>query len=346
MQTQSTKSKIAEVKYRSQITKQHLGEKEFFPNEPREKEFVQILKSRLDTYQKTFKNLNYKKLIKSPFLEIGAEYCLASTLLVSKFGAWGIATDISLASLKNAPQFAKKFKFKKLPKIICADATNLPFKESSFPFVFVYESLHHFQDPQPVINELNRVLTPQGTLLIGSEPIKQSFQLKLWRRPNKLRLWEKLLKATLLLPFISHIGKTEVEHGILEEAFGLKKWLNAFSIFDSFEAKITIPFVNISQKITKAAPDTSFIFSLILKITGGGIMAICQKEKTGTNTLPAKIEFICPSCKLNLHKETILVKSANSYSCQKCYQKFQKRSGILILLEKKLEKEILRAIDS
>lgn len=346
MRIQPLTAKLGEVIYRSKIASQHLGEDEFFPNEPDAKEFEKILQLRLFEYQKTFKNLQSRKLIKSPFLEIGSEYCLASTLLTSKFGATGIACDISLTSLSSAHKFTKKFKFKKLPQIICADANNLPFKESSFPFVFVYESLHHFPDPQPVIKELNRVLAPQGTLLIGSEPIKQSFQLKLWRRPTNLRFWEKLLKATLLLPFISHIGKTEVEHGILEEAFELKKWLNAFSIFDNFEARIVIPFVNISQKITKAAPNTSLIFNLLLKITGGGITAICTKKATRTKSLSAKIELICPSCKLSLHKETILDKSGNSYSCQKCHQKFTKRSGILTLLEKNLEKEILTISDS
>lgn len=341
MQTQSTKSKIAEVKYRSQITKQHLGEKEFWKNEPNQKEFDQILNSRLVKYQDIFKYLQKKNSIKSPFLEIGAEYCLASTLLVNKFGAYGIASDISLISLAHARNFAKKFKFKKLPKIICADASNLPFKSGTFPLVFVYESLHHFPDPQPVMSELKRILSPQGILLIGSEPIKQSLQLKLWRRPTKLRFWEKLLKATLVLPFISHIGKTEVEHGILEEAFELKKWLNAFSIFENFEARISLPFVKISQKITKDAPNPSLIFNLILKFTGGGITAICRKEATGTQTLSAKIEFICPSCKINLHQEIILDISSNNYTCQKCHQKFIKRSGILTLLEKSLEKEIL-----
>lgn len=341
MRIQPLAAKLGEVIYRSKIASQHLGKDEFFPNEPDAKEFAKILQVRLFEYQKTFKNLQSRKLIKSPFLEIGSEYCLASTLLASKFGAIGIACDISLASLSSAHKFIKKFKFKKLPQIICADANNLPFKSNTFPFVFVYESLHHFPHPKPILRELSRVLAPQGILLIGAEPIGQEFQIKLWRRPTNLRFWEKLLKITLLLPFISHIGKTEVEHGILEEAFPLETWRLSLSIFANYEAVIKIPFIKVTQSVTDLS-QVSPILRLLLAITGGGITAICRKAANQKDQI-ANLELICPSCHKKTNEEIVLNGQTSYYECPKCRTKYITKFKIPILLEEKLATEVLKS---
>lgn len=345
MPTQSLKSKLGEVKYRAKITKQHLGEKVSFPNEPREKEFAQILKSRLDMYQKTFKNLELRKLIKSPFLEIGAEYALASTLLVNELKARGFALDISLHSLAKASHFAKIFHFSKIPKLICADANNLPFKSNSLPFIFVYESLHHFPNPSPVLAEIYRVLAPGGVCLIGSDPIKQTFQIKLWRRPTKLRLWEKLLKATLILPFISHIGKTEVEHQIIEEAFPLSVWENSLSIFDHVEVTVQSRLGLSESRVKSATGDwlqPMAATRLAINILGGGLQAICFK-KGHLPEAPSKLEtlLICPNCQSSKNRQNPLVKVGQTLICRICNSTYNKHSGVLTILRKDLEKAIL-----
>lgn len=344
MPTQSLKSKLGEVKYRAKITKQHSGEKVFFPNEPREREFARILKSRLDTYQKTFKNLDSKKLIKSPFLEIGAEYGLASALLETKFSARGFACDISLYSLEKAYNFAKKFNLK-TPKTICADANNLPFKSNSIPFIFIYESLHHFPDPRPVLAEIYRILSPGGTCLIGSDPIKQKFQIKLWRRPTHLRFWEKPLKFTLVLPFISHIGKTEVEHQIIENAFPINVWQSGLSIFDQVEATIQSRLgltESLSKSNTKSWLSPKLPTKLAIDILGGGIQAICFK-KGQTLKPPSNLDdlLICPNCHTKKHREILLIKKGPTLTCGTCRLTYHKHHQVLTLLEKNLEKAIL-----
>src|SRR3989344_9246727 len=235
MTFQSTGAKLAEVVFRSQIVNQQLGKDLIFPNEPTVKEFKKLLTFKLKETDKTFKMLQKRNLPLSPYLEIGSEHPLRPALLESKYKAVGFATDISLYSLSKTPQFVRKFNYKKIPKTICCDAYNLPFKSNSFPFVFIYETLHHFPDPKPVLEEIKRVLASGGTLLVGADPICATFQIKLWRRPTKLRVWEKILKFFLILPFISHIGKTEVDHGIIETAFSLKTWQDALSVFDKVE---------------------------------------------------------------------------------------------------------------
>lgn len=46
------------------------------------------------------------------------------------------------------------------------DATRLPFADSSFNLVVSSDSLEHFTDPQDVVREVRRILTPGGTFVI------------------------------------------------------------------------------------------------------------------------------------------------------------------------------------
>jgi len=335
MQYQSQFSKLAEIAYRKKIASQHLGKKIEYENEPTAAEFKKILSLKLKDTQKKFKDLQKKGLVKSLFLEIGAEYSLRSSLLASKFNVQGISCDISLYSLSKSKQFAKKFGYKKTPKLICADAYSLPFKSNSFPFVFVYETLHHFPDPSPALAEIKRVMTPGGACFIGSEPVKQGFQLKLWRRPNKLRLWEKFLKLTLILPYISYIGKTEVEHGILEETFPLKTWRKALKIFEDVDA--TVKPYPIGPKSSNLL-NLSFATRVLLHIGGGAIEAICKKN-TGTKKGVignANHLLICPNC---LKKKSGEIPLTN-LSCKNCKTSYKTKLGIPILIDTQTAKNI------
>lgn len=347
MLRQTLENKIGEVAYRARLANQQLGNINIFPNEPGKVEFKKILSGRISSTKKTFKELQKLGVTLSPYLEIGSEHCLRATILTSEFGAKGFAMDISFNSLLNAPRFAKLFEFKKVPKTVCADAENLPFKSSSFPFLFIYETLHHFPDPILVIKEAYRILNPGGILFIGAEPVKQGFQVKFWRRPTKLRFWEKILKYTLILPFISHIGGTEVNHGILEEAFSLKTWEKALAVFNKVEAKFSLP-IGIGERIFKNSAKKEFELSFptraILWCLGGGLEAICQKEGRMLSKSSIKLDnlFICPACKKTINKEVILKKNGDlKYTCGVCKTTYIKKSGVLVLLEKSLEKKLL-----
>ncbi len=106
MQPQSSNTKLAEVAFRAKISQQHLGKKVIFANEPQKAEFQKILKERLRETEKTFKNLQKNGTLLSPYLEIGAEYSLRSSLIENKFGAVGFSLDISLPSLTRSKEFA------------------------------------------------------------------------------------------------------------------------------------------------------------------------------------------------------------------------------------------------
>ncbi len=338
---QSLNAKKGEVRYRSARVLQLLGETNSINNEPDVYEFRKLLKSKLKITENKFKRFQKKSIHLSPYLEIGSEHGLRAALLDDKFKAKGFAIDISLHSLAKASAFSKFYGYKKAPKTICADAENLPFASESFPFVFVYETLHHFPYLKSPLEEAYRVLSPGGVCFIGSDPVKQTFQFSLWYRPNKLRAWEKVLKALFILPFISHIGKTEVEEGIIEGAFSLKEWEEALSIFDKVEVTLKTFPLGPSQTIIKndhkkwLTPNLQTRLALFL--FGGGLEAICFK-KGDIKITDTQINnyLICPNCK---HTRKIEIRITN-YQCPKCRSTFSKKLGVPILIEKKLAEEL------
>lgn len=345
MTIQSLKSKHGEIKYRRLIAKQHAGEHTYFKEELNRTEIKKLLGERLLGAKKTFQDLKKRRLLSSPFLEIGAEYALVSTLLKNKFNLEGFASDISFYSLKKASYFAQVFNFRKLPGLVCADAYALPFRKNSLPFIFTYETLHHFPDPKPVLKEIYRVLSPGGVYFIGSDPVKQSLQIKFWRRPTKLRPWEKLLKALLVLPFISHIGKSETEFGIIEEGFDLNTWQKSLSIFNRVEAKITLYPFGPSFKMNNDHGQWSDINTLAksyLFLFGGDFQAICFKQSnTKTQILLDSNPFACPNC-LNNDQSTLVKISARQFKCTQCSETYTKRDNIFILLPKSVKKILNR----
>lgn len=340
MTLQSIENKLGEIKYRSLIAKQQTGKEILVKNEPTQKEFKNLLLPKLKETERTFKKLQKRNIKLSPYLEIGSEHCLRPMILENKFKAKGFATDISLFSLSSAPKFANIFNFKKVPKRICADAHNLPFRSNSFPFIFVYESFHHFPNPTPILKEIYRVLTPGGCLLVGGDPIKQNLNINLWKRPNKLRIWEKVLKTILILPFISTVGKTESEYKIIETAFDTKTWQKALSIFERVEATIeTYPFrflENITKTNKKDWLKPTLKTSIILFSLGGGLRAVCfKKSKTTTNS---QVKLICPNCKKALNREA---KLKDGLACSNCKVFYPSIKNVHLLLEPNLLKKVL-----
>lgn len=336
MTRQTLENKVAEIAYRKLTTIQQTTKAKLIANEPNKKEFKKLISPKLEKTQEKFNSLQENGILLSPYLEVGAEHCLRPMILENNFAAHGFATDISLYSLANASRYAKLFKFKKLPKIICADANYLPFKSDSIPFIFVYETLHHFPNPKAPLLEIYRVLAPGGRLLIGADPIKQQLQIPLWRRPNKLRPWEKVLKALLVLPFISRIGKTETEQGIIETAFNIKTWQKALSPFARIEAEIEVfPFGTIEKTAAKNL-NPSALTKLALFLFGGGLNAICTKKGDLKKSYDQKNILVCPDC-LKKNKEVTLV-NLHCKNCQRSYPKFR---SVLVLLDTDLSKKIM-----
>ena len=71
------------------------------------------------------------------------------------------------SSERAAAAFAEGFKDKPNIRFELGDAHQLSFEAASFDLVCISNSLHHFDDPLPVLYEMERVLRPGGHLLVA-----------------------------------------------------------------------------------------------------------------------------------------------------------------------------------
>ena len=337
MTKQTLIQKLGEVNFRHLITQQHLGLEKHFREEYTPTEMLAELKKRIKSTRTDFRKLRNQNINLQPYLEIGAEYGLRSCLLETAFDGRGFALDLARAPLEAMPHFAKQFGFTKFPIRIVADAHELPFSNQTFAFVFCYQTLHHFPDPLPVVKEIWRVLKPGGWFFFSEEPVRQTFNLRLFRRPTKASGWNKLLKYSLLLPFISEIGKSEVDYGIAEEAFSLNLWQKLTREF--VDGTITIsPFLvgrhlHLTNAQFKSKLELPFTSKFSLTLFGGGISGLLHKNSGVQKTEPKRI-FQCPNC----HSK--LTKINRRLTCLICQNSYMQTNGIWQLLTKDLNRKL------
>jgi ubiquinone/menaquinone biosynthesis C-methylase UbiE/uncharacterized protein YbaR (Trm112 family) len=328
---QSLANQQGEVSFRKKLTLQHKSQTTYFPNVPNHHEILDILTQRNTTTSFVISRLLKQHIAISPFLEIGAEKAARSALLVNRFKSQGFALDLSLESLLSAQHFANRLGLRKLPILICADAYQLPFANKSIPFVFCFETLHHFPDPTPIFKEVFRVTS--SSFYFDEEPVSQLINIPLWRRDYKLTPLEKILKTMLILPFLSKIGKSETEHSILENSFWLNTWEKAISVFPKFTVNIKPVFFGPNSK--NIHPN---LFTLLLvALQGGGISGLCSKITSLTHAPnPTQRNILdllaCPTCHTHLNLNTL--------RCTKCRQRFVRRGNVYILLPEKKRQQL------
>jgi ubiquinone/menaquinone biosynthesis C-methylase UbiE/uncharacterized protein YbaR (Trm112 family) len=76
-----------------------------------------------------------------------------------------VGLDVSIVNLRNARRQTGAF-------VVCGDATNMPFADSSFDLVTESSALHHIQDWRACIKESCRITKSSGGVVIDSEPSK------------------------------------------------------------------------------------------------------------------------------------------------------------------------------
>ena len=84
--------------------------------------------------------------------------------------------DVSKALVRQAINRYRAGSFKAKATFCAADASNFPFKSSSFDYVLIYGVLHHLPDPVFACKEVARVLKVNGKY-IGSENNKSAFRI-------------------------------------------------------------------------------------------------------------------------------------------------------------------------
>jgi len=89
------------------------------------------------------------------------------SLHLASLGARVVGTDFSTKAIEIAN--TKKVAQESFPRFLVADAQTLPFADSSFDLVVSCECLEHVPNPSKALNEMFRVLRPNGRLVLTTE---------------------------------------------------------------------------------------------------------------------------------------------------------------------------------
>ncbi len=180
-------------------------------------------------------------------------------------------------------------------------------------------------------------MSPGGIFYFGEEPIKQDFQLSLWRRGYRLTRWEKILKLIGILPFLSRIGKAEVSQGILEEEFPLSIWREALDVFQTVNLEVKPVFFGPKSPLIKSSfcwSNLNLIVLILIALQGGGINGFAIKEGKDKH-LKDPIRFLaCPDC------YKAITKTDKGFYCQGCQREFYNKDGVLMFLPWELHKKL------
>jgi ubiquinone/menaquinone biosynthesis C-methylase UbiE/uncharacterized protein YbaR (Trm112 family) len=328
---QDQKSKAGEVKFRARLYEQQVLGAAPLAGELSSEQMLATMRGRIEKTRRDFAELADAHLLKGPFLELGAERCQRSLVLANDFKLEGFAADLSFESLLYADFLAKQEGFAAMPRRICCDALRLPLADNSIGFAFCYQTLHHFPDPAPILQEIYRVLKPGAVLFIDEEPIARVCKLKLWKRRVEPRTSEnKYLRYAkdYLLDFVSEPHVNEVDYGICEnDDISLAQWERALG--QVAEKNIRLRVLPIPKMMSHITHNSSRwgLRSWMCQGLGGILTATIQPKAAGSQTNEAPTEALCcPACRSHLNE------SAGVLTCQSCGSSYPVRNGIPMLL--------------
>lgn len=333
MQTQPVQSQKGEIEFRRRLYLKQVEGKTVLDDEYDASGIQNILEGRMNDTRNQMTLLQGKGIPLSPYVEIGAERCQRSLVMENDLGAQGAAIDISYDLLKSCAHYQSVFKRSKAPLRICCDANNLPFMSGSIPFVFCYETLHHFPEPAPITKEIHRVLAPGGYFFFDEEPYEQILHINLYK--GKKIYSEQFLKRGKIRKILDRFFcvKTcnELEYGVIENhSIPVRAWKRAFSGFDG---------IDVDLKATRSIQSELFNPSSYIKyfaayLLGGGISGICRKGGAGGGDVDRQFSrqniLICPSCR-QAGSEKLLGRKNGSYICPECSKRFPVIDGVSFL---------------
>lgn len=325
---QTLDNKKGEITFRKKLLDQQINGLKNFDDEFNKNDIENILQDRMITTINDMTILREKGYHLSPYLELGAERGQRSLAMENDINSTGAAIDISFDMLKSCDVYKDVYKKNKSPLRICCDAYNLPFKSNSIPFVFCYQTIHHFPEIAPIINEIHRVLQKGGSFYFAEEPFKKVAHINLYTKKERKYSKKELTRGFFhraLDYFFARIVNNEVSYGIIENEFiPLKEWKSAMSVFTDRDIDL------VSLRVIKSKLFGGF--TLLNYLLGGNTSGICKKEG-GLSNVPKTIEetLICPECKKS-GKEAELIKQNDHFTCQNCNKNYYNEEGVLIIL--------------
>ena len=338
MDHQSGKAQKGEIAFRRGLFRQQVEGERVFGDEYDGPAISRILAERM---RKTLADISLLRSIGvpvSPYLEIGAERCQRSMVLENDLGAEGIAADISYDMLRSCGHYMEVFGKRRSPLRVCCDANRLPFISGSLPFVFCYQTLHHFPDPGPVTAEVMRVLAPGGYFAIEEEPFRKILHLGLYKG-RKIHAAPSVYGrlAGLLDFFFSKINCNETDYGVIEnDNIPLGAWKRALAGFA--EKRMTLRTIRgVETELFAPRSPMKFFFAWLF---GGGIRGLCRKSGVPTGSYaPVSESLACPVCR-ERGVETRLRGNGGFFSCRSCASSFPVEDGVLFLFSDEKFKEL------
>lgn len=346
---QSKLSKEGEIRFRA------CGARAEIEGEIQE-ELKQLVEQRLHYSRQVFQRLEGKGVCFSPFLEIGTERGVRSLLLVHTTRADGFATDISFHSLESIPFWKERLGLSGSPTLVCCDAYELPFRSNAFPFVFCFQTLHHFPDPTPILKEIYRVLAPGGYFYFDEEPVKRFLCLNLFRtrRVKDFSLLERALADLGLLSYIAEAywgSGVEAKWGIVEnQSITLGQWEEMLAIFDSGGLEFDLPWGGYPIKdLLQGLVGSSSSERIIARLFGASLKGLYRAGKEGAHTLSGcqLTDLLgCPNCwstrsAQGMRDRPSLALEGDSLRCLSCGKRFERKGGVWLLFSNEGE-EVVR----
>lgn len=219
------------------------------------------------------------------------------------------------------------------PVRVCCDVNNLPIRSDSLPFVFCYETLHHFPTPTPIVAEVYRVIRPGGYFWFDEEPYRRVLHWNLYegRKDHSVESRQRGPLRKMMDRLFARTTCNELDYGIIENhEIPTSEWRTALSPFYSKDVWLQpSPRLNLKAKLFKP-------FSLkywIAYLTGGRITALCQKQPGSAPEIGSIFEaLICPSCRIS-GKESSLHQDDSSLACSECRRRYPVVDGVAFLFE-------------
>ena len=106
----------------------------------------------------------------------------------------------------------------KLPeqvKLLLGDSEALPFPDNAFDVVYCNDSFHHYPAPKDVLREINRVLKPGGTFLMGDcwQPFVGRVIMNFYMRHSKegdVKIYSEAELVSMLSAFFHNVSWEKV----------------------------------------------------------------------------------------------------------------------------------------
>ncbi len=124
----------------------------------------------IKTIEQLFNQIDLSNVKK--VLEVGCGIGVLSSYLVEKY-RWKV-TGIDLDS-EQIERAKKDYKENKYLKFIEADATKLPFGDSEYDLVLSSDAMHHIPKWDKALNEISRVLRPNGFYVLSDIALPKLF---------------------------------------------------------------------------------------------------------------------------------------------------------------------------